>query len=148
MSIKDTIHQRMTAAMKSHDAEKVGALRYLLSQLKNQEISLLRPSTNEEEIKLLQSEAKKRKEAIEAYQKGNRPELAQKEQKELAIIQEFLPKQLSDEEIKKVIQQVINDLPSEALAKEGFGSVMKQTMSCLRGQADGPRVSALVRSIL
>ena len=90
MSIKDTIRQRMIAAMKAHDAEKVGALRYLSSQLKYQEINLRRPLNSAEEIKLLQSEAKKRKESIEAYQNGHRPELAEKEQKELDIIQEFL----------------------------------------------------------
>lgn len=103
MSIKNIIHERMIAAMKAHDAEKVGALRYLLSQLKNQEINLIRPATPDEEIKLLQSEAKKRKESIAAYQKGSRPELAEKEQKELNIIQEFLPQQISDKELKKII---------------------------------------------
>lgn len=143
MSIKDTLHQHMISAMKNHDAEKVGIFRYLLSQFKYQEIALRRPLSSAEEIKLLQSEAKKRKEAIEAYQKGNRPELAEKEQKELAIIQEFLPKQLSDEEIKKVISETI----SQSENKE-FGFVMKTAMGKLRGLADGSHVSSLVKSLL
>lgn len=131
----------MITAMKSHDTEKVGIFRYLLSQFKNQEINLRRSLNSEEEIKFLQSEAKKRKESIEAYKNGNRPELAAKEQKELDIIAEFLPKQMSDEELKKIIAEVISQSENK-----DFGSIMKLVMSRARGLADGSRVSTFVRT--
>lgn len=143
MTIKDTLHIRMIAAMKSGDAEKVGIYRYLFSQFKYQEINLRHPLSAEEEIKFMQSEAKKRKESITAYQNGNRPELAAKEEKELDIIQEFLPKQISDEEIKKIITEVI----SQSENKE-FGIIMKSVMPRLRGLADGGRISAMVKSLI
>lgn len=133
----------MISALKSGDSEKVGIYRYLFSQFKYQEINLQRPLNSEEEIKFMQSEAKKRKEAIEAYQKGNRPELAEKEQKELDIIQEFLPKQISDEKLKQIIEKAISNLPNK-----DFSSTMKAVMPLVRGLADGSRVSTLVKELL
>jgi uncharacterized protein YqeY len=101
--------------------------------------------TQDEEIKLLNSLAKKRKESIEMYSKGNRPELAEKEAQELAIIQEFLPKQLNDDEAKEIIQKLIAE--NNATAKD-FGKMMGLAMKMLSGKYEGAKVQAILKELL
>ena len=133
----------MITAMKAQEKNRLEALRYLFSQIKNREIDLKRPLADDEAVKLLQTEAKRRKEAIEAYQKGGRQDLTDKEQYELTIIEEFLPKQLTDEEILAIVSSV-------KMANSGadFGSLMKQTMNQVAGRAEGLRVSEVLKSLL
>src|SRR3989338_5877618 len=140
MTIRDKIQSQMIAAMKAQEKNRLEALRYLFSQIKNREIDLKRPLADDEAVKLLQTEAKRRREAIEAYQKGGRQDLVEKESYQLSVIEEYLPKQLSDEELKTIIAEIKSANPSG-----DFGMLMKATMAKVAGKADGSRVAALCR---
>ena len=146
MSLSEKIASDLKAAMKSGQRTRVDVLRMIKAQIKNVEIEKGRPLTEEEEIQVLQSAAKKRKEAIELYEKGGRPELAAKEKEELAIIEAFLPKQLSREEIEAVVAEIVSETGASSL--KDLGKVMKEAMGRLRGKADGKVVQEIVRAKL
>lgn len=139
----------MKTAMKAGDSGKLTTLRGLISVLNNKGIEKRaktgteEPMTDEEVTTALLTEAKKRKESIEVFKTGGRPELAENEAKELAVIQEYLPKQLSAEETTKAVTEII----SKAGSKE-FGPVMKMVMAELRGKADAALVTELVKKQL
>lgn len=141
MSIRDQIQQTMIAALKAQEKRKLDALRYLFSQIKNREIETKKPLTDGEATKLLQTEAKRRRESIEAYQKGGRQDLVDKEKFELSVIEEYLPKQLSDDELRTMIDEVKAKNPGA-----DFGTLMRETMKQVAGRADGSRVAALLHS--
>jgi uncharacterized protein YqeY len=145
--IRQKIQSDMIAAIKARDQKRLDTLRYLLSQIKNREIDLKHELTDDEATKLLQTEAKRRRESIEAYEKGRREDLVEKEQYELSVIEAYLPKQLSDDALRTIIDEVKRTLPAEALAKEGFGSLMRETMKRVAGRADGSRVAVLLKKI-
>src|SRR3989338_7235233 len=105
--IRDEIQKLIHKSLKENDRQRVDCLRYLLSQIKYQEIDLKKDMTDEETVELLRKELKKRREAIELFQKGNRQDLVSANQKEIKIIEEFLPKALSEEEIIKIIDDVL-----------------------------------------
>lgn len=131
----------MIAAMKTREKNRLEAVRYLFSQIKNKEIDLKRPLTDEEAVKLLQTEAKRRKEAIEAYQTGGRQDLVEKESYQLSVIEEYLPKQLTDEEILAIVSSIKAANPGG-----DFGTLIRETMKQAAGRADGGRVAALIHS--
>src|SRR3989338_3914645 len=106
MTIRDKIQSQMITAMKAQEKNRLETVRYLFSQIKNREIDLKHPLTDEEAVKLLQTEAKRRKEAIEAYQKGGRQDLVEKEGYQLLVISEYLPKQLTDGEILAIVSRI------------------------------------------
>lgn len=141
MAIRDDIQLQMTQALKSGDKKRLDALRYLFSQLKNREIDAKGPLIDEETMKFLQSEAKRRKEAADAFQKGGRQDLAEKERYELSVIEGYLPEQMSDEEIKSIISAV-----KAANPDADFGTLMRETMTKIAGRADGGRVAKLLRN--
>ena len=132
----------MTTAMKTRDQKRLDALRYLLAQIKNREIDLKHELADDEAAKLLQSEAKRRRESIDAYQKGGREDLEEKERYELLVIEEFLPKQLSDEEI----QTIIASIKTENSGAD-FGSLMRTVMEKVAGRADGGRVAKMLQNV-
>ena len=111
------------------------------SQIKNKEIDAKRELTDEEAIKLLQGEAKKRKESIAAYSRGGRQDLADKEQYELLIIEEYLPKQLTDEELKAIITEVKSSNPNG-----DFGTLMKAVMAKVAGRAEGAKIAKVIKA--
>jgi len=131
----------MITAMKAQEKNRLEALRYLFSQIKNREIDLKRPLTDEEAVKLLQTEAKRRREAIEAYQKGGRQDLVEKESYQLTVIEEYLPKQLTDGEILVIVSSV-----KAANSEADFGTLIRETMKIVAGRADGGRVASLIHS--
>ena len=148
-------HQRikedLKEALKAGDGFRVGTLRMVLSSLHNKEIEKKGKGqepklTEEETIEVLMSEAKKRKESIEAYLKGNRSDLADKEKKELEIITIYLPKQLSEEEIKKIVQETIQKIGAQS--EKDFGKAMGEVMKELKGKADASLVSQIVKENL
>lgn len=141
MSIRDQIQQNMTVALKAQKKERLDALRYLFSQIKNKEIETKNPLADDEAIKLLGIEAKRRRESIDAYQKGGRQDLADKEKFELSVIEEYLPKQLSDEELKSIIGEVKAANPTA-----DFGTLMRETIKLVSGRADGGRVVRLLKA--
>lgn len=143
MIIRDQIQQNMTAALRAGDKPRLEAVRYLFSQIKNREIDLKHQLTDEEAMKILSTEAKRRKEAIEAYRAGGRQDLADKESYQLSVIEEYLPKQLTDEEILTIVSSI-----KAANPEAYFGTLMKQTMSQAAGRAEGFRVSKILKTLL
>lgn len=136
------LNEDVKTALKSGDSLKVSTLRMILSSIHNREIEKRSKSkdalTDEEIIDVLRKEAKKRKEAIEIYSKAGRADLKDKEAGELEIIQSYLPPEIGDEEIEKVVKSVI------ALGEREFGKVMKEAMKQLAGRAEARRVSELI----
>ncbi len=144
---KEKLSTDLKNSLLKGNSEKTNVLRFLISLLHNREIEKRgtgqAPSlTDEESIEILQREVKKRKEAIELFQKGGRPELAEKEIKELAFINEYLPPQMSRGEITALVA----GLKNKGFAD--FNSLMKEAVKTTKGRADGKLVSEVVREII
>lgn len=146
MDLKAEIQLAVKAAMKSGDTVTLSTLRLLLAALQNEEIRIRRALGADEIQKIIGTLCKQRGEAIVLYRQGGREELAAKEEAELAILKKFLPQQLSDEEIKSVIQGSIDEVGAKGLAD--LGKVMKLVMPKVTGRSDGKRVSDLAKSLL
>jgi uncharacterized protein len=148
MALTDQIQSDLTAAMKARDAETVATLRMVVAAIKNARVESGRTAdlTDEETLGILTREAKKRQEAATAYDAANRSELAAKERSELAILQRYLPEQLSDAEIAALVEQAAAEVG--ATSPGDLGKVMSAVMPKVRGRADGKRVNALVRAHL
>ena len=144
--LQEKLTQDLKEAMKAGNADKVSVLRMLSASLKNQEIAKGKDAvlTDEEVMQVLLREAKKRKESVEAFQKGGRPELAEKEKTELNLLEIYLPKQMSREEVVLVVEKVLAGLSD----KSNQGLVMKAVMAELKGKADGKMISELVKEKL
>lgn len=147
MSLEAKINEEMKAAMKSGAKLRLDTLRSIRAAIiEFAKSGAGREMNSDDEIKLLNSIAKKRKDAIAMYEQGGRTEAAQQESDELAIIQEFLPKQLSDDEITDIIKDIIAKVG--ASSEKDFGKVMGPSMKALTGQADGGKVQNIVKSLL
>lgn len=144
--LKQQIKQDLIEAMKSKDKIKVSTLRLLNSSIKNVEIDRREELTEEEIGQIVSKEIKKRKEAIEEYKKGNRPELAEKEEKEAQILSKYMPEQMSEEEITKIVKKAIEDTGAES--PKDMGKVMGKVMPQLKGKADGSLVNEVVTKLL
>lgn len=144
--LKSQIEQEIKEALKAGEQEKLSVLRLLLAAIKNEEISRNRELTAEEEIAVVSRQVKQRREAAEAYRKGNREDLAQKEEAEIEILNNYLPQQLPEEKVREIVREVISDLPETE--KTNFGKVMGAVMARVKGQADGNTVSRIVRETL
>lgn len=145
--IKNTLQKRINEAMKAKDDVKVMTLRMLSAAITNAEIEKNREDlTEEEEMAVVKREAKKRKDAIEAYGKAGALERAKKEEKELAILSEFLPEEMSDQDLKKIVEETVDEMNASSMAD--MGKVMGVVMKKIKGEADGNRVSALVKEKL
>lgn len=150
MSLKDRITKEIKTAMKAQDKLRLETLRSIKKVLLEKEVSV-RPSgqtelTEEQEIEALSQIAKQRRDSIEQYTQANRSDLAQKESDELAIIETFLPAQMSDEEIEAAIAKIIADVG--ASSPKDMGKVMSPVMQQLKGKADGKKVQAIVKAKL
>ncbi len=147
MNLRDKINEDLKAAMKSGDKLRLETIRSIRALILEFEKSGTGKELNaEEEIKLLSSAAKKRKDAIEQYQLAKREDLASKEENELKIIQEYLPKQLTEEEIKAEVRKIAESIGAKN--KEDFPKLMPQVMKELKGKVDGKIVKAAVESYL
>jgi len=140
------ISEDIKKALKNKEKDRLLVLRSLKSALKNREIELGRELSEEESIALFQSQVKKRQQAIELYVRGNRPELAEQEKKEIKIIESYLPKPLSPDEMEKEAEKVIAEL--EAKTMKDMGKVMKTLTAKLGSRADGKILSGIVRNKL
>lgn len=136
----------LTAFKAKNDELLVAVLRLLKTAIKNAEITKKGQLTDEEIQKVISSEAKKRKDALESYRQGGREELAVKEEQEMAILEKYLPEQLSEDKVKELVSQVIAEA-GEVTPKD-FGKLMGQVMAKAQGQADGGLVSRLVKEAL
>ena len=142
--IKD-IQEQVKDAMKSHDDQRRDALRLILNALKTEEKEKRVELTPEMEIAILTSEAKKRREAIESYETAGSPERAEKEKYELALIQGFLPEALSEDEVKKIINELIQELGIKE--KKEMGKLMKALMPKIKGCFPGNEAKKLVDAV-
>jgi uncharacterized protein YqeY len=146
VSLIATMEDEIKDAMRSRDAERRDALRLIVNALKGSEKELQRPLSDDEELQVLQRERKKRVEAAEAFRAGGREEQAASEERELAILQEFMPEPLSEEEIEEIVDDAIAEVGATSMAD--LGRVMADVMPQIAGRADGSSVSQIVREKL
>ena len=147
MKLEETIENDLQQAMKSRDADKFRVLRMVKAALINYKIDKKKEGLSDEDmLEILQKQAKQRRESIESFEKAGRKDLADKEKKEFGILQAYLPKQLSDEEIKALAQQFISK--TGAKTKADAGRVMKELMPLVKGKADGKRVNEILAALL
>lgn len=146
-TLAEIINTDLIKALKSKEETKISTLRLLKSALEKAKKAKKKEEqlTEEEAIKVLRSEVKKRQEAIASYQQGQRQDLVQKEEAELSVLKNFLPPELSEEEINKVASKVISE---NNFSQKDFGQAMKLVMTELKGQADGKVVAELVKGQL
>jgi uncharacterized protein YqeY len=146
MNLKEKIDSDLKNFLRAKNELGIMTLRLLKSALHNEEIALRKKELKEEEtITVINREAKKRKEAILAYEKGGRQDLAEKEKRELAFLNNYLPEQLSEEEIKKSVQFIINKNKDGNLV---FGRIMGEVMKEIKGRADGKIVNQVVKEMI
>ncbi len=150
MSLKDRIGEDIKSAMKAKDKIRLETVRSIKKVILEKEVAL-RPKgqdslTEEQEIELLAQQAKQRRDSIEQYTNGGREDLAEKEAQELAIIETYLPKQLSDEEINTILDEIITSVG--ATTAKDLGKVMGVAMKQLKGKADGKKIQGLVKEKL
>ncbi|MFH1197684.1 MAG: GatB/YqeY domain-containing protein [bacterium] len=147
MSLKEKINNDLKEAMKSGDKIKLETVRSIRALiLEHEKSGKEKELTPEEEIGMLTSAAKKRKESIEQFRNGGRPELAEKEEKELEIIQQYLPKQLSEEEILAEVKKIADELGAKT--KQDFPKLMPAAMKILKGKADGGVIRKVIEKLL
>ena len=136
----------MATAMKAGDREVLETIRMLRAQLKNASIAKGGPLEESDVLQVLGKEAKKRKESVTLFEQGGRDELAQKEKRELETIMGYMPEPLSDEDLKSVAAEVIQEIEAEGM--KDMGKVMKMVMPRVQGRADGKAVQDIVRQLL
>jgi uncharacterized protein len=146
VTLIEELGDEVKEAMRAGDAPRRDALRLILSSLKSAEKDLLRPLTEDEELQVLQRERKKRIEAAEAFRGGGREEQAAKEDAELAVLEEFMPEPLTEEELERIVDDAIAE--NGATSMRDLGRVMADVMPQIAGRADGSAVSQLVREKL
>lgn len=147
MALEQTINEALKEAMKNGDKIRTTTLRSIrASIIEFNKSGAARAMTEDDELKILSSAAKKRKDAIEIYQNAGRTDLANNEQAELDIIQEFLPKQITEEEITKAIKSIIEKIGAKDM--KDVGKVMGSAMKELKGKADGNIVQKIVKDLL
>lgn len=147
MSLKEKIIADMTAAMKAKDADRTGTLRMVKAALMNRQIDAGRELTDDEVVKALQTLVKQRRDSIESYEKAGRAELAAKEAAEIAVIETYLPRAATAEEIAGAVAAAVAETGASSI--KDMGNVMKATMAKLAGKsADGKMVSDAVRTHL
>ena len=144
MSILESINNDFQQAFKKREEIAISTLRMILAATKNERIKKMADLDDEDVIKVLKSEIKKRKEAISDYEKGNRNDLAEKEKEEIRIIEKYLPTQMSEDEIRNKVKEILAKLEE----KENLGKIIGLVMKELKGQADGNLVRKIVEEEL
>ena len=146
MSLKEQLTMHMKEAMKAKQTVRLGTIRQLRSAIKNKEIDLGRELDDQAVTAVIATQVKQRRESAQMYRENDRPELADKEEAELAILQEYLPSQLGEAELRDIVAAVIAEVG--ATSAKDMGKVMPVVMSKTRGAADGKLVNQLVRELL
>ncbi len=143
--ITQTLQAKIGEAMKAHDETRVSTLRLLLSAFNYEQIALQHDLTNDEEIAVIRKQVKQRRDSIEAYDKAGRADLSEKEKAELSILSEFLPPEMSDEDIAKLVEKAVAEIKPVGLADMG------KVIGFVKGKApnaDGGKIAQLVREKL
>jgi uncharacterized protein len=144
--LKSRLNSAFIEAQKAKDVIRLSALRMVRAEVKNKEIDKKQELSDEEIIQVLNSSVKKRRESIEMFEKGGRDDLVSKEKRELAVIMEFLPEQLSEDKIREIVLKVIKN--TSATSIKDMGNVMKEVMKEAKGKAEGKLVSHFVKEEL
>lgn len=147
-SMKSTLRADLHTSMRERDKVRSETLRMALTAITNEEVAgtTARELSNDEVLKVLAKEAKKRREAATAYNEAKRPELAAKEEAELVILEAYLPAQLSDSELETLVAQALGETGATCMSQMGL--VIKAATGLVAGRADGGRVAAIVKSAL
>lgn len=146
MSLKDQLTEAMKAAMKAKQSDRLSTIRQLRSAIKNKEIEIGEELDDAAVIAVIGTQVKQRREAAQMYRSNDRPELAAKEEAELAVLQEYLPAQLSEDELCTIVAEVIAEVGATSL--KDMGKVMPLVMARTKGTAEGKLVNQLVREKL
>lgn len=146
MLITETIDGDLMEAVKARDTEKATIMRTIKAQLKNAAIEARRELDDKQVVEVMRKEAKKRKEAMELYQKSSRQDLADKEKKELEIIEKYLPAGIKPEELSAIIDKAIAETGAKTMAD--MGKVMGAVNAVTQGRADGAEIAAQVKTKL
>ena len=146
MSLFDTLQNDMYAAMKNGDKHKTGTLRVALSTLKDKKIEKREDLTDVEAIKIIQNLVKQRKEAADIYKENDRNDLMENENAELEILNAYLPQMMSEDDLRILVQKVVDDTGASSLSD--IGKVMPEVMKQSAGKADGKMAQSIVRELL
>jgi uncharacterized protein YqeY len=147
MSLQEKIQADIAGAMRSKESLKLSVLRMMKSAVKNKEVEKMKPLDEAEVLGVLNSLVKQRRDSVEQFRKGGREELAEKEEAEIRIIEQYLPAAASEEEIRQAIRESVTE--TGAASMKDMGKVMKATLARLAGKtADGGRVSQMVKEAL
>jgi uncharacterized protein YqeY len=153
MSLVEKIHEDMVSAMKQRSVDRLSTLRMVKSALKNKEIDQRSPVTDAQALQVLTTLIKQRRDSIEQFTKGNRPELAEKEAAEIVVIEEYMPKAAGDDELRQLVNSAVAELRSQGaqLGPKDMGTVMKAVQARIQStglRADGRVVSEMVKAAL
>ena len=143
MSLSQQLNEAMKEAMRAKDSLRLNTIRQIRTSVKNKEIDERRELDDQEIIGVISTLVKQRKESAQLYREGGRPDLAVKEEQEMAVLQEFLPAQLGEEEIRSIIEEAVTE--TGAASMKDMGKVMKVVTGRTLGRADGRLVSDLVK---
>jgi hypothetical protein len=146
MSLLDTIQSDMYAAMKSGDKHKTGTLRVALSKLKDKKIEKREDLSDVEALKIIQNLVKQRKEAADIYKENGRNDLMENENAELEILNAYLPKMMSEDDLRVLVKKVVEETGASGLSD--IGKVMPEVMKQSAGKADGKMAQSIVRELL
>ena len=146
MPLVDEIQKDMYKAMKEKEKERINALRNIIGKLKYRYIDKRDKLTEQEEIKVIQSLAKQRRESIEMYKQGGRNDLVETETKELSIIEEYLPQAMSEEEVRRLVRKTVKETGAESISD--LGKVMPLVMKKGAGKIDGKIAQEILRELL
>jgi hypothetical protein len=146
MTLKDKIQEALKGAVKRQQGVEVSTLRLLLSEIRYAEIAQQKPADDGKVLDVIAREAKRRRESIEAFRKGNRGDLVEQEEAELRILMSYLPKQMSREEIVAAAREAMDVIGAKGPTDKG--KVMAQLMPQLKGKADGREISEMVSELL
>ena len=144
--LTETIRADMTVSMKAREAEKLSTLRMLQAAVKNAQIEVGRELSDEEALVLIRKAVKQRLDSIDQFTRGNRPELAEKESRELEILKAYLPPELSDQELESGLREIV--AATGAASKKDLGKVMKEATARFKGRADGKKIQEIVSRLL
>ncbi len=146
MSLEEKLLDEMKQAMKSNDRLRLSTIRMIRTAVKNKEIDLRKKLEDDEILKVIQGMVRKSEEAIEQFNAGGRPDLVEKESREVEILKSYLPRALAQEEIVRIIDETIQE--TQASSMKDIGKVMKSVMPKLAGKADGKLINQLVKDRL
>lgn len=146
MSLTDQLMTDMKVAMKSHDKTGLSVIRMLKSALMNKKIEVGHDLTADEENQVVVSQMKQQKDSLAEFEKGHRDDLVAETKAQMAVLQNYMPQQLSEAEVRQLIQQTATDIGAES--KADFGKLMKAVMAQVKGQADGSLVNKIVKEVL